>query len=98
MNVFDNKWNGGVMLSPLQITFRHMPPSDAVASRIRAEAAKLNRYYRRITGCQVVVEAPHQHHKRGCAFHIRVELGLPREKIVIRHTPSFHRVLADVDG
>ena len=79
---------------PLQITFRNMEPSDAVAARVNAEAAKLDRYYGRITSCRVVVEAPHRHHRWGELFHIRIELGLPREEIVIKHAPNLRRGLA----
>ena len=44
-----------IMISPLEITFRHMKTSDAVAARIRAEVLKLDRYYGRITSCRVIV-------------------------------------------
>ena len=80
------------MLIPVQITLRHMPSSEAVMARIFAEAAKLNRYYRRITSCRVLVEAPHRHHRKGFGFRIRIGLGVPREQLLIRHAPSLHRV------
>jgi ribosome-associated translation inhibitor RaiA len=86
------------MISPLQITFRHMKASEAVAARIRAEALKLDRYYGRITSCRVVVEAPHRHHRRGGACQIRINLGLPCEEIVIRHAPGPHKAVADTEG
>ena len=38
------------MQIPLQVTFRDMPPSDAVESRIREKADKLGRFYDRIIG------------------------------------------------
>jgi ribosome-associated translation inhibitor RaiA len=75
------------MTLPLQITFRHFKPSAAVAARIRAEVLKLNRYYDRITSCRVTVESPHRHHKSGSAYRIAINLGLPREEIVIQHAP-----------
>jgi ribosome-associated translation inhibitor RaiA len=82
------------MVLPLQITFRQMRPSEAVAARIRSEVSKLDHYYGRITSCRVAVEAPHRHHKRGVEFHIVIHLGLPREEIVIKHAPSLHKVMA----
>ncbi|MBI3849098.1 MAG: ribosome-associated translation inhibitor RaiA [Verrucomicrobia bacterium] len=85
------------MILPLQITFRNMEASPAVAARIRSEAEKLDRYYKRITSCRVVVEAPHRHHKWGEAFHILIELGVPGEEIVVKHAPSLHRALARSD-
>lgn len=71
-----------------------MEPSEFVARRIEAEASKLDRYFGRITSCRVIVEAPHQRRKHGAAFHIEIELGLPRESLVIKHTPNSRRALA----
>ncbi len=75
-----------------------MQPSDAVTARIRAEAAKLDRYYNRITSCRVLVEAPHRHHRRGGPFHLRIDLRVPREEIVVKHEPSLHHALAHDDS
>ena len=85
------------MILPVQITFRNMQPSEAVAARARAEAAKLDRYFDRITSCRVVVEALHRHHKWGEQFHVRIELGVPGEEIVVRHAPSLRGALAHTD-
>jgi hypothetical protein len=67
-----------------------MPPSDAVAARVQEEAEKLDEFYRRITSCRVIIEAPHRHHKSGKQFHVRIELGVPGADIVVRHEPSLH--------
>ena len=78
------------MILPVQITFRNMPPSEAVAARVQEEAEKLDEFYRRIRSCRVMIEAPHRHHKSGQQFHVRIELGVPRGEIVVRHEPSLH--------
>ena len=78
------------MILPVQITFRNMPSSDAVAARVQKEPEKLDEFYRRITSCRVMIEAPHRHHKSGEQFHVRIELGVPRGEIVVRHEPSLH--------
>jgi len=39
---------------PLQIAFRHMDSSDAVAARIRERAEELERFFDRIMSCRVV--------------------------------------------
>ncbi|MBI5783090.1 MAG: HPF/RaiA family ribosome-associated protein, partial [Gammaproteobacteria bacterium] len=46
------------MQIPLQITLKDMPQSEAVESRIREKAEKLNRFHERIISCRVVVESP----------------------------------------
>lgn len=78
------------MTLPVQITYRNMQPSPAVTERIHAEAAKLDRFYSRITSCRIMIEAPHRHHKWGELFHIRVELGVPGAEIILGHEPSSH--------
>jgi ribosome-associated translation inhibitor RaiA len=65
-----------------------MDTSAAVAARVQEEAAKLDRYFDRITSCRVIVEAPHRHHRRGEPFHIRIELGVPGKELVVTHVPT----------
>jgi len=76
---------------PLRITFRHMGPSEAVETAIRRHAARLPRFAGRIVGCRVVVEAPHQHHRKGKLYSVRIDLVAPREAIAVsRQGPSDH--------
>ena len=72
----------------MQITYRNMETSNAVSTRIREEAAKLDEFFPRITSCRVVVEAPHRHQKSGDHFQIRIELGVPGCELVVSHQPS----------
>ena len=81
---------------PVQTNFRNMPPSPAVASRVEAEARKLRRYYDRITSCRVVIVAPHRHHRLGRQYVVRVELGVPRRRLVVSHPPAAGIRLAGV--
>lgn len=73
---------------PVQITFRHMPVSPAVSERVDEEAQKLLRYFDRITHCHVVIVAPHRHHRLGQHYSVHVELGVPRERLVINNEPA----------
>ncbi|HKJ10602.1 MAG: HPF/RaiA family ribosome-associated protein [Gammaproteobacteria bacterium] len=70
------------MQLPLQITFRDIPPSDAVEARVRQMAEKLDRMHERIMGCRVIIEAPHQHHHKGKHYHVRVEVTVPDGEVV----------------
>lgn len=71
------------MQIPLQITFRDFPPSEAIAAKIRQQAEKLHRFSDRITSCRVVVEAPHQHHRQGNIYHVRINLNVQGEELAI---------------
>lgn len=71
------------MRIPLEITFRHMAPSDAIEANIREKAEKLEHFYEQIMGCRVVVEAPHAHHHQGKLFHVRVDLTVPGGELLV---------------
>ncbi|MGE0719769.1 MAG: HPF/RaiA family ribosome-associated protein [Alphaproteobacteria bacterium] len=70
------------MQIPLQITFRHIDPSEAVEARIREHAARLERYKDRITSCRVAVEAAR---RNGLAklLKIRVDITYPGGEVAV---------------
>ena len=81
--------------SLLHITFHGVAPSPALSQRVAKEAAKLERFFDRITSCRVVIGQPHRHHRRGGNFEIYIEIGVPRERLVVRHEASGHRALEE---
>ena len=81
------------MNPPLQITFRNVAPSPAVAAKIREAATKLDRYYARILSCRVIAEAPHRHQRHGEPFHLRIDLRVPGATIVIQRAPGLRQAL-----
>jgi len=78
------------MKSQMQITFRNMKPSTEAEEWIREEVAKLETLYGRLMGCQVALEIPHRHHKRGSPYHIRIDLTVPGAEIVVKREPSLN--------
>lgn len=76
------------MKSQLQITFRNMKSSRQVEEWIREAAAKLDSFYSQIMGCRVELQIPHRHHKKGVAYHIRIDLTVPQGEIVVKREPS----------
>lgn len=76
------------MNSTLQITFRGLPQSDALETRIREKAEKLERHYGRITSCHVVVDSPHKHQHKGSPYNVRIDLAVPGAELVINRDPS----------
>jgi len=76
------------MKSQLQITFRNMKSSKEVEEWIREAAAKLDSFYGQIMGCRVELQIPHRHHKKGDAYHIRIDLTVPQGEIVVKREPS----------
>lgn len=84
------------MQLPLQITFRNMDPSDAVEAKIRERAAKLDHFAQYIMSCRVAIEAPHRHHHTGGLYHVRIDITLPGEEIVVSREPDLHHAHEDV--
>ena len=84
------------MQIPLQISFRDTEPSAAIEAKIRQRAAKLDRYYDRIMGCSVVVEAPHRRHHQGRLYHVRVDVTVPQGELVVSREPMDHQPHEDV--
>jgi len=72
-----------IMQTPLQITVRNIEHSDALETRIRDKAQKLEEFCKHIMSCRVVVEAPHKHHHQGKQFNVRIEIGVPGNEIVV---------------
>jgi len=86
------------MKSQLQITFRNMKSSREVEEWIRDAAAKLDSFYSQIMGCRVELEIPHRHHKKGGAYHIRIDLRVPQGEIVVKREPNLSGTGPPVGG
>jgi hypothetical protein len=78
------------MTRPVHITFRNMGVSPTLEQEIRSRAAWLETFYPGIVGCRVLLEIPHQHRKRGRPLHVRIELSLPGEDVIVSHEPTRH--------
>jgi cold shock CspA family protein/ribosome-associated translation inhibitor RaiA len=83
------------MQLPLEIEFRNMERSDVVEADIRRHAEKLERFFDRITSCRVVFETPHQHHRQGNLYHVRIVLSVPGRELVVDREPAEHHAHED---
>ena len=71
------------MRIPVEISFRNMDRSEALAAGIRAKVEKLEEFFDRITSCRVVVEAPHRSHHQGNLYRVRIQLHVPNRELVV---------------
>lgn len=79
------------MTIPLQITFKGMEASPALESRIREKTERLGRFADFILRCHVTLEAAHRHHHKGRLYRARIEIDVPRGRIVAGDTgPQDH--------
>jgi cold shock CspA family protein/ribosome-associated translation inhibitor RaiA len=70
------------MQRPLKITSRDFHLTPPFEAEIREKAAALDSYYERISGCEVTVGAPVEHHRKGGPFEVRVRLTVPNRELV----------------
>lgn len=86
------------MILPVQITFRNGPSNPEVEADIAARVRKLEQFYRPITSCRVLVEAPARHRQKGYPYHVRIDLTVPDGEIVVSRAPALHSGAKDVAG
>lgn len=76
------------MQLPIEITVQGIARSEAVENKIRERAEKLNQYSPRILRCEVWINAPHRHHRKGQLYDLRIRLTVPEEELLVDHQPE----------
>jgi cold shock CspA family protein len=79
------------------VTFRGLDRSEALETDILTRLRKLETYYPRVVGGRVLVELVHRHHEAGNRFHVRIDLTVPGDEIVVSHEAGLHATAQDVD-
>lgn len=85
------------MKLPLQFTCRNVTHSDELEQEVGRRVEELESFSGDIIGCRVMLERPHLRHENGNQCHVRIELTIPGETIVVSHQPSLHGALRDFD-
>ena len=85
------------MAFPLEITFRHMDPSETIEALIREKVAKLETFPDHILSCRVVVEPKGKHRQDGNLYDVRIDLTVPGEEIVISRQADEHTEYRDLN-
>jgi ribosomal subunit interface protein len=76
------------METPAEIIWHNMDPIPHVAKRIDARIARLEKFFGRIVGCRVVIEAAHLRHRKGNQYEVRVDVGIPGTELSINRRPG----------
>lgn len=94
----NNSCDPGKLMNTIapQISFRDVPPSEAVRARILERAARLVKFHPRILSCRVVVCAPHRHGSKDHLYNIRIDLKVPRREIVVNRDAARRRAHPDI--
>jgi ribosome-associated translation inhibitor RaiA len=83
-------------MEPVEIHLLEMPRSDAVEAKILERADRLSRFSDDIQKCQVWVESPHGHHRKGYLYGVRIRLTVPGEEIVVELQPTEEDVYVSI--
>ncbi len=85
------------MQKGLQLSWRNLRPSEAIADRIRALCERLERFDPRLTGAAVTLESIGGHHRQsGAQYRVRVELSVPGARLVVGRDPAVTKAHADL--
>ena len=86
------------MQLPPTITFRGTEATAALEADIRRRIERLEPYYSPIMGCRVLVEPAQRHHEAGNRYHVRIDLTVPGEELVVAHEGGLHATAQDMDA
>jgi putative sigma-54 modulation protein len=76
------------MQTPLQLTFRSMPHSDALAAQVQERVDKLEHLFDKIISCHVVVKLAGHHARSGDRYELSINIGLPGHEILVSHAAA----------
>ncbi len=84
------------MKVPLSIRFHGMDPSDAVEAKVRQRAEELDQFSPILIRCEVWIDAPHRHHRKGDLFSVRVRLTTHGDEIDVGRQRPQHDVFVAI--
>jgi cold shock CspA family protein len=79
-----------------QVSFDGIPLDERVRATAYDHIDELEQKYGRITGCHVVIAQPHQHHRRGRIYSVRIDLVVPGGEIVVNRDHDLDHAHEDV--
>jgi cold shock CspA family protein len=85
------------MTLPPQITLRNIEPVPNLEADILKEISVLERFFKRIMSCRVMIDGP-RGRRYGGLYKVRIDLGVPNEELVVEHSPSLHGTLQDIEA
>jgi cold shock CspA family protein/ribosome-associated translation inhibitor RaiA len=78
------------MQIPLQIAIKDLEYTDAMDSRIRQKAERLDQFASDIIRCRVMLEPVAKHHIHQTLYKVRIDVTLPGKTISVTREPSMH--------
>jgi ribosome-associated translation inhibitor RaiA len=76
------------MQTGVEVTYHGMEPEAHVERRVQERVGRLESIFGRIMSCRVVVDAPHQHQRKGNHYAVRIEVRVPGAEFSIDREPG----------
>lgn len=73
---------------PTEVVLRNTESNAVVDAFVRSQVEALGGVFPRIEHCRVVVDVPHRHHRTGNRFHVRLQVSIPGEDVIVDHEPG----------
>ncbi len=67
------------MKVPPEITYRGVEKTPEIDALIQEQIDRLHRFCEDIISCRIAIEQPHQHHRVGSLWRVRLEVTLPHD-------------------
>lgn len=71
-------------MSSIQITLRYISDSPTIEYHIRKHFDKMNKMYRKISNCRVVIDVPQNHKHKGKIFSVSLDITIPGKELISR--------------
>ena len=77
------------MRVPPEIAYRGINKTPALEALIAEKIDKLEKFYRQISSCHLVVEKVHDHPENGSPYRVRIDITVPEDReIVVDKSPD----------
>lgn len=76
-----------MQISP-QISLRNIDESESLTQDVLKNVERLEKFFPKITACQVLIEMSNHRHNKGNQFHVRIDVTVPGKVIVINRDPG----------
>jgi ribosome-associated translation inhibitor RaiA len=83
---------------PIVVNLAEVENAPELERHIRQRIQKLERFSSDLLKCQVWLEAPEGHHRKGRLFRVRIRLTLPGEEILVEDQPASEDGRAAIRG
>ena len=73
---------------PVTISYRNIEPSESIEDAVRSHATRLEKFCSSLISTRVLLETPHRRGQKGQHHHVRIEMAVPGNDLIVSHDPG----------